>query len=110
MFLSTALYVVVSLCIEDKEITSKTTPSIEKFRDDVFNEIVTFEPCIRQDGATRDNISLKIALYSESLSGQKEAIGRALVGPKTTDEGVSHWKEMTNSSRTAVAQWHRLVF
>eukprot|EP00794_Sanderia_malayensis_P016699 gene16699-18393_t len=105
----TDLFITVSLCVDGHEVESKDTSSIENFKDDIFNEMITFEPCFRQDRVTKDNLSLKLTLYSQTLSDEKRVVGHALVGPKTGDEGISHWREMQNSVRTAIAQWHRLI-
>lgn len=107
---SSELYVTVSLCVGGKKVDSKRTSSIEKFQDQVFNQILTFEPCIKQPNVTESNLSLTVVLHSRSLADQDTVVGRAVVGPKTNEEGISHWQEMVNCARTAVAQWHRLVF
>ena len=59
---------------------------------------------------TKDNVSIKITLNSRTLADEDLVIGEAYIGPGTTEEGILHWNEMIAHTRTAVAQWHRLLF
>ena len=98
------------MCANEVELANEVTSSIEKFNDHVFNHMVTFEPFMNQSKLTKDNVSIKITLNSRTLADEDVVIGEAHIGPNTTEEGILHWNEMVANSRTAVAQWHRLVF
>ena len=65
---------------------------------------------MKQSKITNDNVSIRVRLHSSTLADEDLIIGEALVGPNTTDEGVLHWNEMAYNMRTAVAQWHQLIF
>eukprot|EP00112_Aurelia_sp_Birch-Aquarium-sp1_P017267 Seg3986.4 transcript_id=Seg3986.4/GoldUCD/mRNA.D3Y31 product=Synaptotagmin-15 protein_id=Seg3986.4/GoldUCD/D3Y31 len=106
----TGLRVTVSICANGNELVSHSTAAITNLTDLVFNEILTFEPCMKQSNLTNDNISIRVRLHSNTLADEDLIIGEALVGPNTTDEGILHWNEMAYNMRTAVAQWHQLIF
>lgn len=65
---------------------------------------------MKQNNLTNEIISIKIILYARTLADEDLVVGEAHIGPKTTEEGILHWNEMAAKSRTAVAQWHRLIF
>lgn len=104
------LYATVSLCANGEELTREVTSYIDKFHDHVFNHMVTFEPFLGHSKLTKDNVSIKITLNSRTLADDDLVIGEAHIGPQTTEEGALHWSEMVANSRTAVAQWHRIIF
>ena len=104
------LFTSVSLCAKKEELTTESTLYIDKFHEHVFNHMITFEPFMNQDKVTKDNVSIKITLHSRTLVDEDLVIGEAHIGPDTTEEGILHWNEMVSHTRTAVAQWHRLIF
>ena len=98
--------------VDGIELSSRTTPAVEKDSDPVFNEILTFENCTKNGEIDKDNLCLSVVIKAKCLEGDSRILGQVTVGQNdhTTPEGITHWRETMRSLRTAVAQWHRLTY
>ena len=101
-------YVKVSMVMNGKVAKKKKTSVVKKNNNPVFNEAFSFTippSCL-------DRVSLMVSvLANPRLGSSKKRIGRAIVGPYmySTGAGLSHWKDMLASPKSAVAQWHALI-
>ncbi|XP_065051270.1 synaptotagmin-10-like [Rhopilema esculentum] len=106
----TELFVAVSLCANANLISQQNTKCVEKSDNVTFNEMLAFGPSMTNKHLTKNNVSINISIKARTLTDEEFVLGEAKIGPNTTEEGILHWKEMITYSRTAVAQWHRLIF
>lgn len=99
-------FVKVTLVKSGKVIKYKQTRLTRKSCNPVYNE--GFALHIRQ--ADLDEVSLTLAVCVRlNHLGFHRVIGRCIVGRHVGAEGSSHWRDMINSPRTGVGQWHSLV-
>lgn len=99
-------FVKVTLVKSGKVIKYKQTRLTRKSCNPVYNE--GFALHIRQ--ADLDEVSLTLAVCVRlNHLGFHRVIGRCIVGRHVGAEGSSHWRDMINSPRSGVGQWHSLV-
>ena len=104
------LFVTVSLCANANVINQQNTKCVEKSDNVTFNEMLAFGPSMTNKHLTKNNVSINISIKARTLADEEVVLAEAKIGPNTTEEGILHWNEMITYSRTAVAQWHRLIF
>lgn len=75
----------------------------------VFNESFAFDiPTTEGTGQNLDGVSLELMLLDWDRVTKNEVIGRLELGPNGTGTALNHWKEVCNSPRRQIADWHKL--
>lgn len=75
----------------------------------VFNESFAFDiPSAEGTGQTLEGVSLELMLLDWDRVTKNEVIGRLELGPNSSGTALNHWKEVCNSPRRQIADWHKL--
>ncbi|CAL8092613.1 unnamed protein product [Orchesella dallaii] len=101
-----APYVKVTVVINERHIKTKKTSYKKYTLDPVFNESLSFDVNSVQLG----DCSIIITVLDFNGGVIKDHfIGRLVLGKESSGpHEVNHWKNMLQSQRTAIAQWHSL--
>ncbi|XP_055606578.1 synaptotagmin-4-like isoform X2 [Uranotaenia lowii] len=103
-------YVKIYLLYNGQRIAKKKTHVKKRTLSPVFNESFAFDiPSTEGAGATLEGVSLELMLLDWDRVTKNEVIGRLeLGGPRSTGSALNHWKEVCNSPRRQIADWHKL--
>uniref|UniRef100_A0AAG5CPN0 C2 domain-containing protein n=1 Tax=Anopheles atroparvus TaxID=41427 RepID=A0AAG5CPN0_ANOAO len=103
-------YVKIYLLYNGQRIAKKKTHVKKRTLSPVFNESFAFDiPTTEGAGATLDGVSLELMLLDWDRVTKNEVIGRLeLGGPRSNGSALNHWKEVCNSPRRQIADWHKL--
>ncbi|KAL1381804.1 hypothetical protein pipiens_003407 [Culex pipiens pipiens] len=103
-------YVKIYLLYNGQRIAKKKTHVKKRTLSPVFNESFAFDiPSTEGTGATLEGVSLELMLLDWDRVTKNEVIGRLeLGGPRSTGSALNHWKEVCNSPRRQIADWHKL--
>ncbi|XP_065094344.1 synaptotagmin-4 isoform X1 [Ochlerotatus camptorhynchus] len=103
-------YVKIYLLYNGQRIAKKKTHVKKRTLSPVFNESFAFDiPSTEGAGAALDGVSLELMLLDWDRVTKNEVIGRLeLGGPRSTGSALNHWKEVCNSPRRQIADWHKL--
>lgn len=75
----------------------------------LVNNIINCFIIIISIGQTLEGVSLELMLLDWDRVTKNEVIGRLeLGGPRSTGSALNHWKEVCNSPRRQIADWHKL--
>lgn len=113
-------YVKIYLVQNGRRIAKKKTHVKKRTLSPVFNESFVFD--LPDDCKDLSNISLELMLLDWDRVTKNEVIGRLTLGgngaennesskaeDKRISSAVHHWKEMINSPRRQIAEWHKLI-
>ncbi|KFB42389.1 AGAP001800-PB-like protein [Anopheles sinensis] len=103
-------YVKIYLLYNGQRIAKKKTHVKKRTLSPVFNESFAFDiPTTEGAGASLDGVSLELMLLDWDRVTKNEVIGRLeLGGPRSNGSALNHWKEVCNSPRRQIADWHKL--
>ncbi|CAG0922854.1 unnamed protein product [Notodromas monacha] len=120
-------YVKIYLLYKNQRIAKKKTHVKKRTLNPVFNESFAFDlpnPSALKEAfgipasdanadqlmtICLDDISLEFLLLDWDRVTKNEVIGRLeLGGPKCSGSALHHWKEVCNSPRRQIAEWHKL--
>lgn len=103
-------YVKIYLLFNGQRIAKKKTHVKKRTLSPVFNESFAFDiPLVEGSNASLDDVSLELMLLDWDRVTKNEVIGRLeLGGPRCTGAALNHWKEVCNSPRRQIAEWHKL--
>jgi Ca2+-dependent lipid-binding protein len=121
-------YVKIYLLYKGQRIAKKKTHVKKRTLNPVFNESFVFDlppGTILQESSTSgspgeasaaaidllalQDVSLEFMLLDWDRVTKNEVIGRLeLGGPKCSGSALHHWKEVCNSPRRQIAEWHKL--
>ncbi|XP_040161033.1 synaptotagmin-11 isoform X2 [Anopheles arabiensis] len=104
-------YVKIYLLYNGQRIAKKKTHVKKRTLSPVFNESFAFDIPTTEGagGATLDGVSLELMLLDWDRVTKNEVIGRLeLGGPRSNGSALNHWKEVCNSPRRQIADWHKL--
>lgn len=62
-------------------------------------------------GVTKDQlggVQLEFHVLSENLLGTDDAIGKVMLGARSTGEDHAHWNDFLNG-KPGISRWHRLT-
>lgn len=95
---------------QGQRIAKKKTHVKKRTLSPVFNESFAFDiPTTEGTGQTLEGVSLELMLLDWDRVTKNEVIGRLeLGGPRSTGSALNHWKEVCNSPRRQIADWHKL--
>lgn len=95
---------------QGQRIAKKKTHVKKRTLSPVFNESFAFDiPTTEGNGQTLEGVSLELMLLDWDRVTKNEVIGRLeLGGPRSTGSALNHWKEVCNSPRRQIADWHKL--
>lgn len=94
----------VSLLHDGKKIKRKKTSVRKNTVNPVWNEALVFQ--VRADMLPK--VSLEVMVMDYDLIGHSELIGRCILGRDLPGSEGSHWNDMMQNFRKAVAMWHTL--
>ncbi|OXA51671.1 Synaptotagmin-17 [Folsomia candida] len=101
-----APYVRVSVVINDRHIKTKKTSYKKYTLDPVFNESLSFDVNSVQ---LADCVVVVSVMDFNGGVVKDNFVGRVILGKESSGpHEVNHWKNMVQSHRTAIAQWHSL--
>ncbi|CRK92130.1 CLUMA_CG005729, isoform F [Clunio marinus] len=103
-------YVKIYLLYNGQRIAKKKTHVKKRTLSPVFNESFAFDiPTTEGTGQTLEGVSLELMLLDWDRVTKNEVIGRLeLGGPRSVGSTLNHWKEVCNSPRRQIADWHKL--
>lgn len=102
-------YVKIYLLYNGQRIAKKKTHVKKRTLSPVFNESFAFDiPTTEGSGATLDSVSLELLLLDWDRVTKNEVIGKLELGAKSNGSALNHWKEVCNSPRRQIADWHKL--
>ncbi|XP_035774863.1 synaptotagmin-4-like isoform X1 [Anopheles albimanus] len=103
-------YVKIYLLYNGQRIAKKKTHVKKRTLSPVFNESFAFDiPTTEGTGTTLEGVSLELMLLDWDRVTKNEVIGRLeLGGPRSAGSALNHWKEVCNSPRRQIADWHKL--
>lgn len=103
-------YVKIYLLYNGQRIAKKKTHVKKRTLSPVFNESFAFDiPTTEGSGANLEGVSLELMLLDWDRVTKNEVIGRLeLGGPRCIGTALNHWKEVCNSPRRQIAEWHKL--
>ena len=93
----------VSIISNEKRIKKKKTASIRNSGNPVWNEALVFSISKKM----LKQISLDITVYNDNVIGNKEILGKVVIGPDSSHDARAHWNDMIHS-KNAMARWHKL--
>lgn len=95
---------------QGQRIAKKKTHVKKRTLSPVFNESFAFDiPTTEGSGQTLEGVSLELMLLDWDRVTKNEVIGRLeLGGPRSNGSALNHWKEVMNSPRRQIADWHKL--
>ncbi|CAH1379593.1 synaptotagmin-4 [Tenebrio molitor] len=100
-------YVKIYLLYNGQRIAKKKTHVKKRTLSPVFNESFVFD--IPAGGEGLESVSLEFLLLDWDRVTKNEVIGRLeMGGAKCTGTALHHWKEVCNSARRQIADWHKL--
>uniref|UniRef100_G3NGE1 Synaptotagmin IIa n=1 Tax=Gasterosteus aculeatus TaxID=69293 RepID=G3NGE1_GASAC len=97
-------YVKINLLQNGKRLKKKKTTVKKNTLNPYYNESFSFEIPIDQ----MQKILAVITVLDYDKIGKNDAIGKILVGSKSTGAGLKHWSDMLANPRRPIAQWHPL--
>jgi len=97
-------YVKVWLIYRGKKVEKKKTYIIKKTLNPTFEEEFTFLTPMKKMRETQ----LEITVMDYDKIGRNDTIGKVYLGHKSSGLEKQHWKDMLNSARQPVTQWHVL--
>lgn len=97
-------YVKINLLQNGKRLKKKKTTVKKNTLNPYYNESFSFEIPLEQ----MQKILAVITVLDYDKIGKNDAIGKILVGSKTTGAGLKHWSDMLANPRRPIAQWHPL--
>uniref|UniRef100_A0A8C2ZWH0 Synaptotagmin 2 n=1 Tax=Cyclopterus lumpus TaxID=8103 RepID=A0A8C2ZWH0_CYCLU len=97
-------YVKINLLQNGKKLKKKKTTVKKNTLNPYYNESFSFEIPIDQ----MQKILAVITVLDYDKIGKNDAIGKILVGSKSTGAGLKHWSDMLANPRRPIAQWHPL--
>ncbi|XP_052869260.1 synaptotagmin-4 isoform X1 [Anopheles cruzii] len=103
-------YVKIYLLYNGQRIAKKKTHVKKRTLSPVFNESFAFDiPTTEGAGTSLEGVSLELMLLDWDRVTKNEVIGRLeLGGPRSNGSALNHWKEVCNSPRRQIADWHKL--
>ncbi|ELT91518.1 Sytalpha, partial [Capitella teleta] len=96
-------FVKVSLISSGKRVKKKKTSAKRNSANPVWNEALVFN--MPRDSV--GDVQVEFVVYTDNLLGNNEALGKVIVGSKSSGEEQAHWKDVL-SSKKAMAMWHRI--
>lgn len=100
-------YVKIYLLLKNQRIAKKKTHVKKRTLNPVFNESFVFDLPKTEDGLA--SVQLEFMLLDWDRVTKNEVIGRLdLGGDSCEGSGLHHWKEIQNSPRRQIAEWHKL--
>ncbi|KAM7411518.1 hypothetical protein PAMA_021483 [Pampus argenteus] len=97
-------YVKINLLQNGKRLKKKKTTVKKNTLNPYYNESFSFEIPLEQ----MQKILAVITVLDYDKIGKNDAIGKILVGSKSTGAGLKHWSDMLANPRRPIAQWHPL--
>ncbi|KAM6977202.1 synaptotagmin-2-like isoform 2-T2 [Aplochiton taeniatus] len=97
-------YVKINLLQNGKKLKKKKTTVKKNTLNPYYNESFSFEIPLEQ----MQKIIAVITVLDYDKIGKNDAIGKILVGSKSTGAGLKHWSDMLANPRRPIAQWHPL--
>ncbi|KAM7405040.1 hypothetical protein PAMP_012331 [Pampus punctatissimus] len=97
-------YVKINLLQNGKRLKKKKTTVKKNTLNPYYNESFSFEIPLEQ----MQKIQAVITVLDYDKIGKNDAIGKILVGSKSTGAGLKHWSDMLANPRRPIAQWHPL--
>ncbi|KAL3201588.1 hypothetical protein MRX96_012616 [Rhipicephalus microplus] len=98
-------YVKIYLLYNDQRIAKKKTHIKKRTVNPVFNESFVFEVPYNEG---LDNLSLEFLVLDWDRVTKNEVVGRLQLGPHGSPAAQQHWREVRNSPRRQIAEWHKL--
>lgn len=98
-------YVKIYLLYNDQRIAKKKTHIKKRTVHPVFNESFVFEVPYNEG---LDNLSLEFLVLDWDRVTKNEVVGRLQLGPRGSPAAQQHWREVRNSPRRQIAEWHKL--
>eukprot|EP00918_Siedleckia_nematoides_P046211 GHVU01101310.1.p1 GENE.GHVU01101310.1~~GHVU01101310.1.p1 ORF type:complete len:344 (+),score=31.66 GHVU01101310.1:99-1130(+) len=96
-------FVKVSLLFAGKRLKKKKTSTKRSTTNPVWNEALVFNLGKEFLG----KIEMELVLYSDSLLGNNEPLGKVILAADSTALELAHWNDMANC-KNAMARWHHL--
>jgi len=97
-------YVKIWLIYKGKKVEKKKTYIIKRTLNPIFEEEFTFYTPMNRMRETQ----LEITVMDYDKIGRNDTIGKVYLGHKSSGLEKQHWKDMLNSTRKPVSQWHVL--
>uniref|UniRef100_A0A3Q4HGD9 Synaptotagmin IIa n=1 Tax=Neolamprologus brichardi TaxID=32507 RepID=A0A3Q4HGD9_NEOBR len=97
-------YVKINLLQNGKRLKKKKTTVKKNTLNPYYNESFSFEIPLEQ----MQKIQAVITVLDYDKIGKNDAIGKILVGTKSSGAGLKHWSDMMANPRRPIAQWHPL--
>ncbi|KAG5682083.1 hypothetical protein PVAND_011465 [Polypedilum vanderplanki] len=103
-------YVKIYLLYNGQRIAKKKTHVKKRTLSPVFNESFAFDIPIAEgcDAGALDGVSIELMLLDWDRVTKNEVIGRLELGARSSGSALNHWKEVCNSPRRQIAEWHKL--
>lgn len=103
-------YVKIYLLYNGQRIAKKKTHVKKRTLSPVFNESFAFDIPIAEgcDAGALDGVSIELMLLDWDRVTKNEVIGRLELGARSNGSALNHWKEVCNSPRRQIAEWHKL--
>lgn len=98
-------YVKIYLLYNEQRIAKKKTHIKKRTVNPVFNESFVFEVPYNEG---LDNLSLEFLVLDWDRVTKNEVVGRLQLGPRGSPAAQQHWREVRNSPRRQIAEWHKL--
>ncbi|KAH7963215.1 hypothetical protein HPB52_020094 [Rhipicephalus sanguineus] len=95
----------IYLLYNEQRIAKKKTHIKKRTVNPVFNESFVFEVPYNEG---LDNLSLEFLVLDWDRVTKNEVVGRLQLGPRGSPAAQQHWREVRNSPRRQIAEWHKL--
>ncbi|XP_068579911.1 synaptotagmin-1b [Cebidichthys violaceus] len=97
-------YVKIHLMQNGKRLKKKKTTTKKNTLNPYFNESFSFEVACEQI----EKVQVAVTVLDYDKIGKNDAIGKVLLGIKSTGTEQCHWEDMLANPRRPIAQWHSL--
>jgi hypothetical protein len=84
-------------------VKKKKTSAKRNTANPAWNEALVYS--VPKDSLS--DVQVEFVLYTDNLLGNSDALGRVVVGSKSSGEELAHWKDVL-SSKNAMAMWHKV--